>query len=266
MLVSRLGAGIVAAVALGVAAAAATGGKTVALPEDGGPVVLELFTSQGCSSCPPADRVLSRLGLDAATRDRVVPLAFHVDYWNRLGWRDPFSAAEWSARQFAYQRVLDDGAYTPQLVIDGRTHVNGARAGDVLTRLAEALRRASATRLSLESREAGAGRLAVEAALEVTAEVDARRLDVLVALFENGIVTEVGAGENAHRTLTDDFVVRRLDRAFRLDPVVGAGGHGSVSFSLDSSWNPGRLGVAAFAQDPRSMRIYGAAVLKPKAP
>jgi hypothetical protein len=91
-------------------------------------VVLELFTSQGCSSCPPADRLLSTLG----ARDGVVALAFHVDYWNYIGWRDPFSSAAATARQRRYGAAIAGGkVYTPMLVIDGREHVVGSIGSDV---------------------------------------------------------------------------------------------------------------------------------------
>src|SRR5437764_14523810 len=84
------------------------------------PVVVELFTSQGCSSCPPADQLVSEIAHDASLRGRVIPLTFHVDYWDRLGWRDPFSSAEWSRRQYAYVHALHvNSAYTPQIVVGG---------------------------------------------------------------------------------------------------------------------------------------------------
>lgn len=82
------------------------------------PVVLELFTSQGCNSCPPADRLLAELG----RRDDVVALSFHVDYWNDLGWDDPFSSPRWSHRQQTYGHELPSRIYTPQLVVHGRQH------------------------------------------------------------------------------------------------------------------------------------------------
>src|SRR5260370_15606082 len=87
---------------------------------DGAPVVLELFTSEGCSSCPPADALLSDLG---SSTKSVVPLAYHVDYWDLLGWSDPFSSHQWSERQSAYALALKlNGGYTPQIVIDGAWH------------------------------------------------------------------------------------------------------------------------------------------------
>src|SRR5436190_6281924 len=91
------------------------------------PVVVELFTSQGCSSCPPADALLSDIVHDESLRGRVIPLAFHVDYWDRLGWRDPFSSAEWSRRQYFYVRALNvNSAYTPQIVVNGAKQFVGS--------------------------------------------------------------------------------------------------------------------------------------------
>jgi hypothetical protein len=91
---------------------------------DGTPVVLELFTSEGCSSCPPADALLSDLG---SSTKSVIPLAYHVDYWNHLGWSDPFSSHQWSERQSAYVQALNlDGEHTPQMVIGGRWQCAGS--------------------------------------------------------------------------------------------------------------------------------------------
>src|SRR5271169_3547256 len=96
---------------------------------DGGPVVLELFTSQGCSSCPPADALISELG---ASSKSVIPLAYHVDYWNHLGWADPFSSGQWSERQSDYARAMNlDGEYTPQMVISGAWQCGGSDAGSI---------------------------------------------------------------------------------------------------------------------------------------
>ncbi|MEO1083852.1 MAG: DUF1223 domain-containing protein [Acidobacteriota bacterium] len=106
-------------------------GITVDAPR--GPVVVELFTSQGCSSCPPADRLFSRLEGD------VIPLAFHVDYWNHLGWRDPFSDPRWSERQRRYGGTFERGyVYTPQLVVNGRAEAIGSDRRKVRTMLDEA--------------------------------------------------------------------------------------------------------------------------------
>ena len=108
--------------------------KAVAFSEtngasDGAPVVLELFTSEGCSSCPPADALISELG---SSTKSVIPLAYHVDYWNHLGWADPFSSRQWSERQSDYARAMNlDGEYTPQMVISGAWQCGGSDAGSI---------------------------------------------------------------------------------------------------------------------------------------
>jgi len=108
----------------GGAAARALPGATSA----SGPVVVELFTSQGCSSCPPADRLLSKLSRDPRLAGRVIPLAFHVDYWDYIGWRDPFASPRWSQRQKDYARVFrSNRIYTPQLVVSGSTEGVGSQ-------------------------------------------------------------------------------------------------------------------------------------------
>src|SRR5690348_11228611 len=115
-------AAVVAAVALAVLAAV----PFRAAAPGNGPVVVELFTSQGCSSCPPADRLLSKLGEDPRFAGKVLPLSFHVDYWNSIGWQDPFSSARWSARQNDYARAFrSDRIYTPQTVVNGTSECVG---------------------------------------------------------------------------------------------------------------------------------------------
>jgi hypothetical protein len=241
-------------------AAVATGGATAAHPEGGGPaVVLELFTSQGCSSCPPADRLLSRLGRDERLRGRVVTLAFHVDYFNSLGWTDRFSSADWTARQDAYARALKrDGVYTPQLVVNGRAELNGSDEAGVVREVNTAWANAPSGRVTLAVAPDGERRLAVDVSAETPEAVDAGKLDVVVVVYENGVSTPVKRGENSGRTLEEDFVVRRLARAFSFKPEAGAKQQKRVTIDLDRSWVPANLGVAAILQDPDTMRIYGA--------
>ncbi len=247
---------------VGLSASAPSGTDKAPSGGGGNPVLVELFTSQGCSSCPPADRVLSRLGLDEATRGTVVPLAFHVDYWNEGGWIDPFSAREWTARQEAYQRALDsDGAYTPQMVVNGRAHFPGgddrAAREAVVTPAAPAK-----AHLRLEARRrAGASALDLDVTLDVREPIDARRLDLVLAVYENHLVTDVTGGENRGRTLLDDFVVRRLQRIETLSPTPGLHEQRTVSVALDRAWKAENVGLAVFLQDPRTMAIHGAAAL-----
>jgi hypothetical protein len=236
-------------------------------PRAAGPVVLELFTSQGCSSCPPADLLLSRLGLDERTRGRILPLAFHVDYWNRIGWTDPFSAQEWSARQEAYGRAFGlDGVYTPQLVVNGRVQLNGSDQARALAAIAADLERRSEANITLTAR-IGSDRpreVSVDVAAEVGATLPRAKLQLLVALFENGLVTPVERGENGGRTLHNDFIVRRLEKAFSLEARAGARGQRTLSLAVRPEWKAENVGVAAFLQDQRSMRIHAAAVHYPR--
>src|SRR5262249_36990486 len=166
-------------------AAASPPASTGAVPREG-VVLLELFTPQGCSSCPPADRVLSALGQDESLRERVVPLAFHVDYWDRIGWTDPFGSSRWSARQEAYgRRFRLDGVYTPQLVLDGRAEMNGSQEARIRAEIARGLERLPVARVDLA---AARGEGAAEAVITVGAEMlEARdgKLDLLLAVFEN---------------------------------------------------------------------------------
>ena len=249
-----------AALAVGHGGAAASEGTAPAART----VVLELFTSLGCSSCPPAERLLSRLGLDEPTRASVVPLEFHVDYWNQAGWSDPLSAPQWSERQQAYVHALaGDGAYTPQLVVGGRAEFPGGNEQRARAAIDADLARAMPGRVSLAPREGHGLALTVAASAELAESVPARMVDLLVALFENGLVTPVAGGENAGSTLRSDFVVRRLERPFSLEPRAGARQGKTIALKLDPGWRGDHLGVAAFLQDPSSMRIFGAAVLGP---
>ena len=219
-------------------------------------VVVELFTSQGCSSCPPADRLLTRLGSDPELAKQVIPLAFHVDYWNWIGWRDPFSDAAWSQRQRVYGRGLrpGEGVFTPQAVIGGRRQCNGA---DVrcIQRAVQELSAQPAGEVTLAFAPAAAGSLQV--GVWARPPAGGGKLDVMLAVFEKSLETAVGRGENASKTLRNDFVVRRLQRAFQLEG--GEARRGTVAVPLDPGWNRGNVGIAVFLQDPRTRQIHAAA-------
>jgi hypothetical protein len=224
----------------------------------GSPVIVELFTSQGCSSCPSADRLLSKLGKDP----RVIPLAFHVDYWNYIGWRDPFSSKAWSQRQEGYARAFrSNRIYTPQLVVSGRSQVVGSDESGVRRQIAEALAAEPAGRVTVSAQPSPDGRLKIKAGAKLVRAADGP-LDLWVAVYETGLTTQVGAGENASRTLANDFVVRRLEKALTLPGTAGSADTREVVLGVDKRWNRDRLGVAAFLQDPKTMAIQGAAVAK----
>ena len=224
-----------------------------------GPIVVELFTSQGCSSCPPADRLLGEIeGLVDGVE--VVPLSFHVDYWNYLGWRDPFSSDRWSDRQRRYAKVLPAGrVYTPQLVVAGREHLVGSNPRTVRHALEEAARRTPSGAVDLLV-DLDPGKKALE--IRVAAEIlhdDGVERDLWVAVRQSGLVTPVGRGENARRTLENDFVVRTFDKALSVPGEKGARKERRLRIDIDPEWSLEELGVVAFLQDPRSFGIDAAA-------
>ena len=165
-------------------------------------VVLELFTSQGCSSCPSADAFLGEL---AATRDDVVALSFHVDYWNYLGWEDRFATAEMTARQKDYARALGISyVYTPQLVIDGARHVTGSDRNAVIAEIGKAKER-EIRRVSVALEASAPGRLTVELG---AADGYWGVATIFLASFDRRHETAVEAGENRGRSLVNHHVVR----------------------------------------------------------
>lgn len=189
---------------------------------------------------------------DAALRGKVIPLAFHVDYWDRLGWRDPFSAADWTRRQQFYVRALRlNSAYTPQMVVNGARQFAGTNA--------QALDAA----LAAESRQAPFGTVRVSVArgeplkVSINAKVTAAApTDVVLALVEDGISTKVLAGENRGETIDNDAIVRRLLR------VSTGSVDTTVAIPLEKTWNPAHLSVAVFLQDRKTLRISGAAIAR----
>lgn len=203
------------------------------------PVVLELFTSQGCSSCPPADELLRQLASD---RDlHVIPLAYHVDYWNHLGWRDPFSSRQWSQRQGEYVRAMKlESAYTPQLVINGSRQLVGSSTFQIRSAIAQESKRKPKARVSLKVQ---GNEVIVLAETKEPAEL-------IVVAYENGVTTKITNGENAGRTQTNDAIVRKLESAGTVNGIVEK----RVRITLTKT-----MGVAAFLQEPATRRITAAA-------
>ena len=236
-----------------------------AAPEDS-PVVIELFTSSGCASCPPADELISRIG---ATATGVIPLAYHVDYWDRASWSDPFSSGQWTARQSVYERALRlNGAYTPQMVINGRWQCVGSDARAVAGEIAAARATPPAGVVTLRAARlsAGAKKLTVEVGARMVHSMGGAPLIVLLAVYENGLVAEIDGGENRGHRLTYDYTVRKIVPAFQLNGAPGPALKNSVEVDLDPSWKLAHVGVAAFIQNEDTLAIYGAAAQYPIAP
>jgi hypothetical protein len=233
-------------------------GRVMHLPDGARVKVLaELFTSEGCSSCPPADALLRRLlAMQPLQGIDVVALSNHVDYWNGLGWRDPFSSPLFSKRQSAYQAaVFHSGRiYTPQLVVDGFLECVANDAAAVRRAILEAAVEPKGT-VSVSVRSDANAKAGIM--IHVQVPVGVRRegsADIVVALTEDGLVSRVERGENGGRTLSHDAVVRLLTTVGHLDPQQRQVDL-STAIALDPSWKAGALRVVAFVQEAESRRI-----------
>jgi hypothetical protein len=203
------------------------------------PVVVELFTSEGCSSCPPADRLLQQLDGQA------IVLGEHVDYWDHQGWKDRFSSHAFTERQAVYAgRFHLDGPYTPQMVVDGEAQFVGSDARRAAAEIAQAARRAKAE-VKL-TRTPGSVRVEVEGAPVFG--------DVILALADEGAVSEVRAGENQGHTLRHVAIVHSL----RKIGTVKRGGGFRTDIALPADAAEQR--VVVFVQDAGQGRVAGAAV------
>jgi hypothetical protein len=174
------------------------------------PVLAELFTSEGCSSCPPADALLRKLDqMQPVAGAQIIVLSEHVDYWNSLGWKDPFSSAQFTERQALYAHALNAETYTPQLVVDGRSEVLGSDRKAIESAVARA---ASKPKSGL--RIVSATRDGSEAVISISAAALASgKRDVWVAIADDLNESSVRKGENAGRTLSHVAVVRTLTKA-----------------------------------------------------
>ena len=227
------------------------------------PVVLELFTSEGCSSCPPADELLSRIG---ALTPGVIPLAYHVDYWDSLGWSDPFSSSQWTMRQVEYVRAMQlSGSYTPQIVINGRWQCVGSDP-NLLTRAiatARATPPPGVVTVRAMPPAAGSHKLNVSVSAHIMRTAGDKSLIVVVAIYENGLMAKIDGGENSGHRIRYDYTVRKIIPAFELRPAAGSALENELSVDLDPSWKLDHLGVAAFIQDETSLVIDGGAAQYP---
>jgi hypothetical protein len=245
-----------AAAAAGLAAAASWRAPARAdAPVGRRPVVLELFSSEGCSSCPPADRVLARLARDQpVVGAEVIALELHVDYWNQLGWTDPFSSAANTERQRSYADALGErGVYTPELVVDGTAAVVGSNEAAARALIAAAARVPKAQVRAVVER----GRLSI-----TVADLPDRTAtyDVWLAITEEGLVTPVPRGENAGARLAHGPVARTLDRVAAIaTPPPGVALAKDVALSLDPAWRRDALQAVVLVQRRGSLAMVGAA-------
>lgn len=219
------------------------------------PVIVELFTSEGCSSCPPADDLLSRLAhTQPVANAQIIALEEHVDYWNHLGWSDPFSSAAFSARQNEYATILrTDDVYTPQVLVNGRTQFVGGDAGVASREVAKAAALPSTYSLRLQA----------DSKLNVSLKRGpggvSKSADVFLAITEDGLSSNVAHGENRGRTLRHAPVVRKLQKIGGLDKRSPDTVDFTSSLVFAKEWKRDHLHAVVFVQDRDSRHITGAA-------
>lgn len=228
---------------------AASGGRRVAL--------IELYTSEGCYSCPPTDHWVSGLPARGFTPDRLVVLGFHVDYWNQLGWIDPFAQQRFSERQRTGSlRNHARFVYTPQLLLDGRDYRRGLLRDDLSDRITAVNRRAPGATITLTLAQSTADELTVSGTYTVRDATARNTARAYLALYENDLSNRIAAGENRGKTLRHDFVVRELAGPFPV--ATGAATTLFHRFHLDHAWKQDRLFAAAFVQDEISGTVLQA--------
>jgi hypothetical protein len=224
------------------------------------PVLLELFTSEGCSSCPPADRLLESLDTkQPVSGAELIVLSEHVDYWNHLGWKDPFSSPQYSARQEEYVRKLGSGdVYTPQLVVDGRFQVVGSDSSEAASSVRKAIREPKIPMAISNITRAGDR---VSARIDITASPQSAKAPkgiLFVAIADNRDESQVARGENAGRSLAHVAVTRVLKQVGMVDPE-GASTR-DITLSVPPRMASRGFRMVTFIEDPGSGRVLGVAM------
>ncbi len=219
------------------------------------PVLLELFTSEGCSSCPPADRLLEILDQKQPVAGaELIVLSEHVDYWDRLGWKDPFASSVYTARQQDYTNKYNlDGVYTPQLVVDGRYGLVGSDGREASSAIQRAMREQKVP-ISISNVAHDGNRVTAHIELRADQSLKGERGVLYVAITDNRAESQVSRGENAGRSLAHVAVTRLLKQVGAIDLDSGAK---DVTLSVQPGPTGSRL--VAFVQDPRSGHVLAVA-------
>jgi hypothetical protein len=246
-------------------ATAAQATTAQAPPTRGSAVVVELFTSEGCSSCPPADRLLAKLEAEQPVRNvEIIALEEHVDYWNSGDWMDPFSSDSFTLRQRGYAAAIGNGnSYTPQMIVDGEKEFVGSREAQAITAIEQARTRSrTEVTVAQASRDnAGTQTFSVKVgAVPNSTNRDAP--EVWIAITEAALHSSVTGGENSGKDLRHASVVRKMRK------IGVATQSGSTSYSgeervkLERDWKAENTRVVIFVQEKKSKRILGAASAK----
>ncbi|GER56534.1 hypothetical protein STAS_34260 [Striga asiatica] len=224
----------------------------------GGPVLVELFSSQGCATSPEAELLFSRLGRgDFNLSVPLLLLAYHVDYWDYMGWKDPFASAQWTVRQKAYVEALNlDTMFTPQLVVQGQAQCLANQEESMLSSIVSApTLPGPAFQATFQMASPDSLQVSLTGPLRV--KVDHSGANVMVALYESGLVTNCQEGANKGRILANDYVVRRLEKLCSVkDSSAKKTISGTVNFSLWEGFKAAKCGLAVFVENS-SHRICG---------
>lgn len=226
-------------------------------------VLVELFTSEGCSSCPPADSLLKKLSEEPFIPGvEVIALEEHVDYWDQLGWKDPYSSSIFTERQNDYARLFHtNGAYTPQMVVDGQAEFVGSRSREALQAIQKAATEPKLMITLVSSPGSEGAKVSFDIKIASLAALPTgKEAELWVAITERNLHTDVKAGENSGERLQHAAVVRSIRKvsSFRGPSDYVA----KWDMKLDRSWQGANLNFVAFAVEKRSRKIIGAATAK----
>ena len=212
-----------------------------------GVVVMELFTSQGCSSCPPADEILGQYALKNDTH--IIPLAFHVDYWNRLGWTDSFSTAKYTNRQRNYAAKFGgESVYTPQIVLNGQKEILGSDDAAITANVSNFLKEPELVSVSIANKAVQGSTITVS----YTINKSVTKASINAALVQANVITYIKAGENRGMKLDNYNIVRDFET------VVLTNTTGNIELQLPPGNSATGFSIVLFAQDDESGKILGA--------
>ena len=217
--------------------------------EGKGFAVVELFTSEGCSSCPAADAVVAKIEKESVGKP-VYILAYHVDYWNRLGWKDVFSSADYSRRQNIYANWLNlSSVYTPQVIVNGRKEFVGSQEGTLRNAISAGTGKAGKAELTLDGLKARNS----QATIKYNADGAGANTSLVLALVEKNASTVVKAGENGGRTLSHVQIVTKLQTI-----ALNGNKSGEANIELPKNFTAQNYEVIAFVQNTQNGEIQAA--------
>jgi hypothetical protein len=226
------------------------------------PVLIELFTSEGCSSCPPADVLLQKLvALQPVPGVEIIALEEHVDYWNHDGWMDPFSSSEWTLRQQDYVALTKSDPATPELVVDGQSQFVGSDGPKALSEIEKASHAAKTEVKIAPTAEKNARQFSVSVGL-ISEELGKDVAEVWLAITEDGLHSQVSGGENKSRALNHVATLRSLHKIGTADAHKPVSFSGSADLKINSHWNPANVRVTVFVQRKKSRAVLGVASAK----